>query len=248
MSLLIGACSDSNDVIEEVVIIDNGPEVVETNEFAGINNFIYTGMSIYYRWKDNVPGLANDRFSSNEEYNAYLQASGTPEGFLETLVYNRETVDRDSRVETDYKESLANLQGDLGTNGVDFGLALYGDNKVLGYVRLILPGSDEDGKDIKRGDLFTEVDGRELTIENYRGLLFSDNPTYTGDSWIILNLEKRSAMYVLMFQGVFSTFGIGIHATKFINCKLPSSLTYSGMREKKRTARFQLDSNGQKRS
>ncbi len=179
MLMLIASCSDSASIIEEVGPIDNGPEVLPSNPDAGVNNFIYSGMNIYYRWKDDVPVLADDKFNNNQEYNAYLQASGNPETFLETLVYNRATVDRDSRVETDYKESLAGLEGTQGTNGVDFGLALYGDNKVLGYVQLILPGSDADGKDIRRGDLFTEVDGRELTVENYASLLFSANPTYT---------------------------------------------------------------------
>lgn len=177
--LFLAACGDSDEIEKAVLPVVVEPEVLPVNPDAGINNFIYSGMNIYYRWKDDVPVLANDRFSNNEEYNAFLQASGNPETFLETLVYNRQSVDKDSRVETDYKESLANLQGDLGTNGVDFSLALYGDNKVLGYVRLILPGSDADGKNIKRGDIFTEVDGREMTLENYRSLLFSDNPTYT---------------------------------------------------------------------
>ena len=98
---------------------------------------------------------------------------------LETLVYRRQTVDKDTRLETDYKESLANLQGNQGTNGVEFGLVVYGDNKLLGYVKLILPGSDADGKNIGRGDLFTEVNGTELTLSNYASLLFSENPTYT---------------------------------------------------------------------
>ena len=53
------------------------------------------------------------------------------------------------------------------------------DDKVLGYVRLILPGSDADGKNIKRGDVFTEVDGEELNLNNYSSLLYSDNTTYT---------------------------------------------------------------------
>lgn len=178
--LLFAACDDANEVEEVVAPIDNEPEVVvPTNPDAGVNNFIYSGMNIYYRWKDNVPDLATDKRTNNVEYNEYLQASGNPEVFLESLVYNRQTVDRDSRVETDYQASLDNLQGVLGTNGLEFGLALYGDNKVLGYVRLVLPGSNADGKDIKRGDLFTEVDGREMTVENYGSLLFGNNPTYT---------------------------------------------------------------------
>ncbi len=46
-------------------------------------------------------------------------------------------------------------------------------------MRLVLPGSDADGKNIKRGDVFTEVDGKQLTVGNYRSLLFGENTTYT---------------------------------------------------------------------
>lgn len=177
--LSFSACSDSNGIIEEVEEEDNVPEVVVPNPNAGINNFIYSGMNVFYRWKSNVPVLADDNFDSNEEYNEYLQASDTPENFLETLVYNRETVDVFTRLETDYKESLSDLQGSQATNGVEFGLVRYDDNKVLGYVRFILPNSDADGKDIRRGDLFTEVDGTQLTLDNYVSLLFGDATTYT---------------------------------------------------------------------
>ena len=67
------------------------------------------------------------------------------------------------------------------SNGVDFGLIRFSSasNDILGYVRYIMPNSDAEGKDIKRGDLFATVDGQQLTIENYRELLFGDNDSYT---------------------------------------------------------------------
>ena len=176
--LFLVACGDSDEIERAVTPIENEPVVVPTNPDAGINNFIYSGMNYWYRWKDDVPVLADDNFT-NAEYNVHLQESGTPAPFLETLVYKRESVDFFTRLISDYIEDDSNLQGTQGTNGVSFGLAGYGDNKVLGYVQYILPDSDADGKDIGRGDLFTEVNGRELTRENYRTLLFSDNPTYT---------------------------------------------------------------------
>jgi len=175
----LAACSDTNSIIEEVVEKEDILEEVIPNPNAGINNFIYSGMNVFYRWKSDVPVLSDDNFVSDEEYNEYLQASDTPENFLETLVYRRESVDFFTRLETDYEENLSDLQGTQATNGVEFGLVRYDDNKVLGYVRFILPGSDADGKDIRRGDLFTEVNGTQLTLDNYASLLFSDATTYT---------------------------------------------------------------------
>ena len=49
----------------------------------------------------------------------------------------------------------------------------------MSIVQYILPNSDASGKDIRRGDLFTQVNGTQLTIDNYRDFLFSDLDTYT---------------------------------------------------------------------
>src|SRR5690606_23366379 len=42
-----------------------------------------------------------------------------------------------------------------------------------------LPDSDASTKDIERGELFTRVDGVQLTVNNYIDLLFGSNDTYT---------------------------------------------------------------------
>ena len=39
--------------------------------------------------------------------------------------------------------------------------------------------SDAASKDIKRGDIFTGVDSKNITLNNYRELLFGDNLDYT---------------------------------------------------------------------
>jgi C-terminal processing protease CtpA/Prc len=49
----------------------------------------------------------------------------------------------------------------------------------MGIVTYILEGSDADEKDINRGDIFTGVDGQNLTVSNYSGLLFGENLDYT---------------------------------------------------------------------
>ena len=45
----------------------------------------------------------------------------------------------------------------------------------FGYVRYVVPNSDADLKGITRGMLFNTVDGNNITINNYRSLLFSNN-------------------------------------------------------------------------
>ena len=52
-------------------------------------------------------------------------------------------------------------------------------NNIFGVVTYIKKESDASLKKIKRGDIFTGVNGTDLTISNYRSLLFGDNLSYT---------------------------------------------------------------------
>jgi C-terminal processing protease CtpA/Prc len=47
------------------------------------------------------------------------------------------------------------------------------EGKLIGYVRYIVKGSPADLAGVKRGDLFTMVDGQLLTVSNYRSLLLN---------------------------------------------------------------------------
>ena len=78
-----------------------------------INDFVWKGMNAVYLYKDNVPDLANDRFSSNQEYGNYLNSFSSPEELFESVIYQRETVDRFSWITDDY---IA-LEIDYQTNG-----------------------------------------------------------------------------------------------------------------------------------
>ena len=161
--------------------VTDGPGVLPPNEFADINDFIWSGLNYWYLWQGNVPNLADDRFESQAEYLEYIRVSPPPEDFFYGLLYDRANTDFFSWIVDDYVELEKSFQGSTDTNGVDFALSRYsnGSDDLFGYVRLILPLSDASGKNIKRGDLFTEVNGTPITVNNYRDLLYSDNPTYT---------------------------------------------------------------------
>lgn len=169
---LTWSCNDDDDITE---ITDPDLESIE------IQDFIWGGLNLYYLWQPNVANLADDRFRSESEYIEFLSSEPTPEDFFESLLFQRGVIDRDSWIVDDYVELENSFVGISKSNGVDFGLARISDasNDLLGYVRYIMPNSDAAGKDIGRGDLFTEVNGTQLTIDNYRDLLFSDNDTYT---------------------------------------------------------------------
>ena len=59
-----------------------------------IKDFVWKGMNFAYLYKVNSPNLANDRFVSNSEYQTYLDGFETPESLFESVIYDRESVDR----------------------------------------------------------------------------------------------------------------------------------------------------------
>ena len=146
-----------------------------------INDFVWKGMNAVYLYKDNIPDLADDRFSSDEEYADYLNTSGSPEELFESLIYQRQTVDKFSWIVDDYIALEQQFSGVSKSNGMKFALrSVPGSaNDLYGYVRLVLPNSDAENKGLKRGDVFYAIDGTPLTLDNYISLISGD--TYSVD-------------------------------------------------------------------
>ncbi|HER39759.1 MAG TPA: hypothetical protein ENO10_00890, partial [Salinimicrobium catena] len=162
--VLSGCHEDLDDVIKPATSLD-------------IKNFIWRGMNEIYLYKDEVPDLADDRFSTQEELNEFLNTFSSPED----LFYNGLVAAEDdfSFLVDDYIELEKSLDGIRVSNGMEFGLRRYpeGSDQVLGYVRYVLPNTSAEEKGIQRGYLFNTVDGVQLTVENYSRLL--EPETYT---------------------------------------------------------------------
>ncbi len=144
-----------------------------------VNDFIWKGLNLYYLWQPEVPDLADDRFANQAQLNTYLQSFSSPEGLFESLLYQRNVIDKYSVLVPDFNVLEAALQGVVKSNGVEFGLVYTDESQtgIFGYVRYILPDTDAATKDIHRGDIFYAIDGTPLTISNYVSLLSAD--TYT---------------------------------------------------------------------
>ncbi len=145
-----------------------------------VNDFIWKGLNLYYFWQANVPNLADNRFANQEELNSLLNTYTESEDLFDNLLFDTQNTDKYSIIVKDFTELEQRFQGVTKNNGVEFGLVrLSGSDDVFGYVRYILPNSDASNKNIERGDLFLEVDGQQLTIDNFRDLLFDDNDSYS---------------------------------------------------------------------
>jgi carboxyl-terminal processing protease len=151
--------------------------VVSTND--EINDFIWKGLNLYYLWQEDVPTLADNRFSNLEELYSFFRGNETPEDTFNSLLSEPGTIDRFSWIVDDYVALENSFQGINLSTGIDFGLVRYVDDRtnVFGYVRYVLPNSSAETAGITRGMYFNSVGGTQLTDVNFRGLLFSDATT-----------------------------------------------------------------------
>tara|TARA_R110002020_G_scaffold47949_2_gene137102 strand:- start:2477 stop:3871 length:1395 start_codon:yes stop_codon:yes gene_type:complete len=177
VSLLFGSCfEDADDNLQPASTID-------------IQNFIYRGLNYFYLYKADTPELANDAFANQDELNNFLSNYQTPETLFDYLLSPQ---DRFSNLYSDYTLIENALSGITLSNGMEFGLVYYPDNSgnVFGYVRYVLPNTDAQSQGLKRGDLFTTVDGQQINENNYNDLLAPNSytiglATYNGTDFTL---------------------------------------------------------------
>jgi len=172
-----------------------------------VNDFVWKGLNEVYLWQADVPNLADDRFANQEALNSFLSGYSKPEELFEDLLnkpvskYPINAIDRFSWIVDDYTVLEQELNGITKNNGVDFRLSRVaeGSNDVVGYVRYIIPNSDASSKAIKRGDLFTSVNGTKLTVSNYEALLLN------ADSYTLNLADYNGTAFVLNGKSVALT-------------------------------------------
>ncbi|WP_276167189.1 S41 family peptidase [Zobellia alginiliquefaciens] len=174
---LIFSCSKSDDF--------SIPDTVDPDPDAGVDvqDFMWKAMNFWYFWQADVENLSDAKFPNTEEgsvaYTQFLASESDPGKFFdEKLLFSE---DRFSFFSDDYVELTQSLAGISKSNGLMFGLARQAQNnsELYGYVQYIVPNSNATTKNIKRGDLFTGVNGTTLTDQNYISLLFGESDTYT---------------------------------------------------------------------
>jgi C-terminal processing protease CtpA/Prc len=173
VSNLITSCFDDNDDVRRI------------SSTTEINDFIWKGLNTFYLYKTDVSDLADNRFSSNQEYVQFLEGFSTPEAIFEelkskntvTVGAEQVNVDRFSWIVDDYVELEQAFDGISKNNGMEYGLVRYPNNEslVFGYVRYVLSGTDAATKGIKRGDIFNTINGTQLNTQNYRDLTSLDS-------------------------------------------------------------------------
>ncbi len=162
--VLISCYEDQDDVFLET-------------DTVGINDFVWKAMTITYYFLSDSPdlgferfGLPAERYASNNEYIEYLSNFPTPELLFEDITVEE---DRFSIIVSDYRVLESNSQGVSLQNGMRFGLVRIGEtDQVFGYVRYVVPNSPAEEQGVERGMIFRQIDGVDLTVDNFRQLIF----------------------------------------------------------------------------
>lgn len=140
-----------------------------------VNDWIYNQMGMYYFWNETLP--------SNPD------KSLTPDKFFESLV-NKE--DRFSWIQDNYEELIASLSGvssgDIGFEYIGY-LVTANSDSVIGQISYIKPNTPAQAGGLKRGDVFTHVDGVHLNKSNWRSLLSGAKST-AEITFVDSNLEN----------------------------------------------------------
>ncbi len=193
--LILGSC--------EKDVPRDGPNVETPDE---ISRFIYEGLKDVYLWYDDVDKLGSGYFDDTDAYYEYLNGFGTDfESLFYDLLYEYGTVDKWSWIVDDYVALENSFAGISKSMGYDFGLVrISGSNDIFGYVRYVLPDSPAEGAGLQRGDLFTKVNGQQLTVDNYYDILLNPENYYLTKAVIINNTiyetETTPVMVAVVLQ------------------------------------------------
>ena len=195
---------------------------------GSVNEFIWKGLNQYYYWLSDSPDLADNRFSTNSEYQNFLNSYSPPESLFEHLLIDRQT-DRFSVIYSDYTALEQALSGTQKNNGVDYELRYKNGSstELFGWVRYILPDSDAASKNIQRGDFFYAVDGTSLNVNNYKNLLANDNYTLNLADYDGGNITPNGNS-VALTKTAFSENPVHIKKTFTIGSKKIGYLMYNG--------------------
>jgi len=166
-----------------------------------VKDFIWKGLNAYYLWKDKVPELYNNKFNSQEDLNLFLEKYTSPNELFESLLYERNSIDRWSWIVDDYEALEKMFEGVRKTTGMKIGLVYEPGftNRIFAYVKYIIPQSPADKAGIKRGTVFRKVYNTYLDDQNYMVLLSSEplkielaqwHNNQLEDMGVIINLDK----------------------------------------------------------
>ncbi|MDR1593970.1 MAG: hypothetical protein LBS43_05735 [Prevotellaceae bacterium] len=138
-------------------IIDDDDDDNPSNLNATVNEWILENMQLYYLWNTHIPSQTDKTLS--------------PDEYFESLLYH--PTDRFSWIQDNYVDLLNSLSGVNTEAGYDFSLLRMSQNNsdVIGYITYIKSGTPAAAAGLRRGDYFQEINGKQMTLDNYSSLI-----------------------------------------------------------------------------
>ena len=185
-AITLSSCFDDQD--------DSAPD-------SSIQDFVWRGLNFWSLYKADVPDLADDRFENTASRTQFLNRFETPQSAFNALTSDR---DRFSILRDDYLVLENSLSGIRTSSGMRLSLFKQSNDpsKYFGVVRYVVNNSPAQDAGVRRGMIFTAVDGVELTENSDLSAIFSPEQytinlatenqgdfTLTGENIIINKIE-----------------------------------------------------------
>ncbi|WP_300436440.1 S41 family peptidase [Christiangramia sp.] len=222
--LVFTSCTKDEEVMENTENrtenVVNPPE----NEELEVENFVYNGLNEIYLYKADVPELADNFFSTSNEKQEFLAGTSSPEALFDDLTA---PFDRFSFITDDYNSLEERFQGMSGATGIKFGIGqISGTGNVFGIIRYVLPNTSAAEAGLKRGNIFTEINGQKLTSSNFQRLIAMETITinvgYVEDNQIVLTNNE-----VTLTDDAYTENPIYISKTFYISGKKIGYIMYN---------------------
>ncbi|MDR2815727.1 MAG: hypothetical protein LBB62_03385 [Proteiniphilum sp.] len=138
-----------------------------------VSQFIYDGMSTYYKWNEQMAGKKPTANSTD------------PVQYFKSVLYSTDTQQGWSWITDDVDELLAGFSGKALSFGYDLSFAVI-ENVVYAVVRYVYPNTPAANAGLQRLDLIGKLNGQPITTEQRDGntyisdqsvnLLYGNNP------------------------------------------------------------------------
>tara|TARA_R110001583_G_scaffold191529_4_gene356792 strand:- start:4957 stop:6423 length:1467 start_codon:yes stop_codon:yes gene_type:complete len=183
---------------------DNDDKLISVSE---INDFVWKGMNSWYNWQTQVPDLADSKKDNSNNYDAYLKQFQKPEDLFNSVIYQKDVIDRFSWFIDDYIIQEQQFQGISKSFGMRFqSVQINSSGDIIIYVRYVANNSPASAANIKRGDIISALNGTLLNTTNFSDLvntLNNDTVTLsfaTENNGILTPTEDKTITATIVYE------------------------------------------------
>jgi carboxyl-terminal processing protease len=214
ISSLFTSCNDND---------DNPPSS------ESIQDFVWKGLNFYYLYQPQIANLSDAKNTNQNDLNNFLANFSSPENLFESLIYDRQNIDKYSVIFSNFNKLEGILEGTTKNNGAKLGFKFKtgSTTEIFGYVKYILPNSDASTKPIQRGTLFTGINGTPLTVNNYVSLSSQDNYTLNFADYNAGNITPNG-ISVSLTKSIYSENPVLLKNTHIVGARKMGYLVYNG--------------------